>query len=127
MLLFTFYKVKSYILQPSQYKIGFVAIFSILVSYVAQSVISANQLGLAVLGWICLGALVGYKNLFETDEKNKDRNIENSITASLYLQSNAMGPVTPINSLGNWLMTAQVTIGWLWYLVFVYIFVDTSR
>ena len=61
LLLYTFYKVKSYILQPSQYKIGFVTVFSIFVSYIAQSVISANHLGLAVLGWICLGALVGYK------------------------------------------------------------------
>ena len=61
LLLYTFYKVKSYILQPSQYEIGFVAVFSIFVGYIAQSVISANHLGLAVLGWICLGALVGYK------------------------------------------------------------------
>ena len=67
-------------------------------------------------------ALIGYKNLFVTTEDNEDKNIENSVTASIYLQSNAMGPVTPKNSLGNWLMTAQVTMGWLWYLAFIFVF-----
>jgi len=66
-------------------------------------------------------ALIGYKNIFETDDKNKDKNIENSITASIMLQSNAMGSVSPINSLGNWLMTAQVAAGWLYFLCIIYI------
>jgi hypothetical protein len=66
-------------------------------------------------------ALVGYKNIFETNDKNKDKNIENSISASVMLQSNAMGSVTPINSLGNWLMTTQVAAGWLYFLCIIYI------
>lgn len=66
-------------------------------------------------------ALIGYKNHFETNDTNKDKNIENSVVASILLQSNAMGSVTPITSLGNWLSAAQVAIGWLWYLVIVYI------
>ena len=83
LLIYTFYKVKSFILQPSQYKIGFVAVFSIFVSYIAQSVISANQLGLAVLGWICLGALVGYKKIdLETSDLISTR-IKSTNTKSL--------------------------------------------
>ena len=68
-------------------------------------------------------ALIGYKNIFETNDKNKDKNIENSITASIMLQSNAMGSVSPINSLGNWLMSAQVLCGWLYFLSVIYIIV----
>ena len=66
-------------------------------------------------------ALIGYKNIFETTEENKDKNIENSITGSIMLQSNAMGSVTPINSLGNWLMTAQVAAGWIYFLAIIYV------
>ena len=66
-------------------------------------------------------ALIGYKNIFETTEENKDKNIENSITGSIMLQSNAMGAVAPINSLGNWLMTAQVGAGWLYFLAIIYV------
>jgi hypothetical protein len=68
-------------------------------------------------------ALIGYKNIFETNDTNKDKNIENSITGSIMLQSNAMGSVTPINSLGNWLMTAQVLFGWLYFLAIIYLVV----
>ncbi|AGE51661.1 hypothetical protein PBCVCviKI_672L [Paramecium bursaria Chlorella virus CviKI] len=66
-------------------------------------------------------ALIGYKNHFETNDTNKDKNIENSVIASIMLQSNAMGSVTPITSLGAWLSAAQVMVGWLWYLCIVYI------
>jgi hypothetical protein len=69
LLLYTFYQVRSYSLRPSQYKVGFVAIFSIFIGYIAQSLISANHLGLAVLGWICLGTLVGYS---KNELKNSD-------------------------------------------------------
>lgn len=68
-------------------------------------------------------ALIGYKNIFETDDKNKDKNIENSITASIMLQSNAMGSVSPINSLGNILMTAQVLCGWIYFLCLIYVII----
>lgn len=66
-------------------------------------------------------ALIGYKNIFGTTKENKDKNIENSITGSIMLQSNAMGTVTPINSLGNWLMTAQVAVGWTYFLCIIYV------
>ena len=62
-------------------------------------------------------ALVGYKELFEVTDENKEKNWENSVVASVMLQSNAMGDVTAKNSLGRWLMTAQVMCGWLWFMV----------
>jgi hypothetical protein len=66
-------------------------------------------------------SLIGYKELFETNETNKHKNIENSITASIMLQSNAMGNVVAKNSLGTWLMNAQVLLGWLYFVSFVYV------
>ena len=71
-------------------------------------------------------ALIGYKNIFETNVGivNKDNNIENSIVGSMMLQSNAMGIVKPINSLGNWLMTAQIALGWLYFLCLIYVIVS---
>jgi hypothetical protein len=68
-------------------------------------------------------ALIGYKNIFVTTDQNKDKNIENSIVASVMLQSNAMGSVSPINSLGSILMTLQVMFGWLYFLAIVYLIV----
>jgi hypothetical protein len=66
-------------------------------------------------------ALIGYKELFVTNETNEKKNIENSITASIMLQSNAMGSVVAKNSLGTWLMNAQVMLGWLYFVVIVYV------
>jgi hypothetical protein len=68
-------------------------------------------------------SLIGYKNIFETTAANKDRNIQNSITASIMLQSNAMGQVVPINPLGSWLMTVQTALGWLFFLSIIYLVV----
>ena len=61
--------------------------------------------------------LLGYKNHFEVNDENKDKNWENSVTASIMLQSNAMGQVTPTTSLGRWLSTAQTACGWMWFLI----------
>lgn len=62
-------------------------------------------------------ALIGYSKLFEVNDENKNKNWENSVVASVMLQSNAMGDVSAKNSLGRWLMTAQVMCGWLWFMV----------
>jgi hypothetical protein len=72
-------------------------------------------------------ALIGYKNIFETHDENKDKNIQNSIFGSMMLQSNAMGMVKPINSLGNWLSTVQVVLGWLYVLCLINIFVSDDN
>ena len=78
---------------------------------------------IAVFAFALTYALIGYKNIFVTTDQNKDKNIENSIMGSVMLQSNAMGSVAPINSLGAWLMTAQVAVGWLYFLAIIYLVV----
>ncbi len=79
LLIYTFYQVRYYILNPYHYNVGFVAVFSIFIGYIAQSLISANHLGLAVLGWICLGTLVGYT---KHDLRNSDLNSTHSKIAN---------------------------------------------
>ena len=96
---------------------------------------------ISVVVFALIYALIGYKNIFETTEQctketcpardctdatcpDKDKNIENSIVASLMLQSNAMGLVIPINTLGNVLMTAQTIISWLVLLAFIFLIID---
>jgi hypothetical protein len=43
----------------SDYKIPFTALTSAWIAYVAQSIISVNQLGLAVWGWALMGGIIG--------------------------------------------------------------------
>ena len=78
---------------------------------------------ICVVAFALTYSLIGYKNIFVTNDNNKDKNIENSITGSIMLQSNGMGTVAPINSLGNWLMTLQVATGWLLFLCVLYLIV----
>jgi O-antigen ligase len=40
---------------------GFTAVFAAWVAYIAQSVISINQIGLAVWGWVLSGLIIGYE------------------------------------------------------------------
>ncbi len=47
--------------RTSTYDVGFAAAAAGLIGYLAQSVISANHLGLAICGWIFLGSLIGYE------------------------------------------------------------------
>jgi hypothetical protein len=74
---------------------------------------------LFMIGFALAYGLVGYNKMFEVTDENKDKNWENSIVASVMLQSNAMGSVTPTTSLGRWLSMAQTFVGWAWYLAIV--------
>ena len=89
----------------------------------ASKVMSRAVVAPVIYALLCMAAfamvyaLIGYKELFEVTEENKDKNLENSVVASMMLQSNAMGDVTAKNSLARWLMTAQVMCGWGWFMV----------
>jgi hypothetical protein len=48
-----------YLRRTRNFSPAIVGLFSAWIAYVAQSVISVNQLGLAVWGWVLMGALVG--------------------------------------------------------------------
>lgn len=50
---------------------GFTAVFAAWVAYTAQSVISINQIGLAVWGWVLSGSIIGYEiNTRETTKNS---------------------------------------------------------
>ncbi len=66
-------------LRDRTYRPEFVAIASVWICYQLQSIISINQIGLAIWGWVLTGALVGYErasrnwstSTTETDEKSR--------------------------------------------------------
>jgi hypothetical protein len=43
------------------FDVGFAAVLGAWVAYLAQSLISINQLGLAVWGWVLMGTIIGYE------------------------------------------------------------------
>ena len=68
-ILVSFFAVKSLIFKPYPFNVGFATVLSVSVGYLAQAIISANHLGLAVWGWVSIGVLAGYrKNLSKNPE-----------------------------------------------------------
>ncbi len=57
--LLTVFAIVRFLRSNSGYKIPFTALTAAWISYVAQSIISVNQLGLAVWGWVLMGAIIG--------------------------------------------------------------------
>ena len=47
--------------RENKFNWGFIAIFGSFVAYEAQAVVSINQLGIGIWGWILLGLIVGYE------------------------------------------------------------------
>ena len=54
----------------------FTGLFAVWVAYQAQSIISLNQLGLAVWGWIISGLLIGYEINTRTENSSSDLKIQ---------------------------------------------------
>jgi len=69
LVLFTFWKAITTFKRLSSFDPYFVSIFAAWVAYQAQSVISINQLGLAVWGWALSGAIIGY-SIFVAKKSN---------------------------------------------------------
>jgi O-antigen ligase len=58
------------------FDVGFAAILGAWVAYLAQSLISINQLGLAVWGWILMGTIIGYE--INTREKIEIKGVKSA-------------------------------------------------
>jgi O-antigen ligase len=56
----TLIAVYRYMRRTESFSVGFIGLFAAWIAYVAQSLISVNQLGLAVWGWVLMGALIGF-------------------------------------------------------------------
>ena len=57
----TIFSAIKVIRRSTGFDVGFTAVLGAWVAYLAQSVISINQLGLAVWGWVLMGSIIGYE------------------------------------------------------------------
>jgi O-antigen ligase len=57
----TIFSAIKVIRRSAGFDVGFAAILGVWVAYLAQSLISINQLGLAVWGWVLMGTIIGYE------------------------------------------------------------------
>jgi len=72
----TIYSAVKVIRRSSGFDFGFAAVLGAWVAYLAQSVISINQLGLAVWGWVLMGAIIGYE--INTRENIEVKNVKSA-------------------------------------------------
>ena len=57
----TIFSAIKVIRRSSGFDVGFAGVLGAWVAYLAQSLISINQLGLAVWGWVLMGVIIGYE------------------------------------------------------------------
>jgi O-antigen ligase len=57
----TIYSAIKVIRRSTGFDVGFAAVLGAWVAYLAQSLISINQLGLAVWGWVLMGVIIGFE------------------------------------------------------------------
>ena len=72
----TIYSAIKVIRRSTGFDVGFAAVLGAWVAYLAQSLISINQLGLAVWGWILMGAIIGYE--INTREKIETKTVKSA-------------------------------------------------
>lgn len=61
LIIFTFHSALKVFRRTPQFDVLFSSVFAGWVAYLAQSFISISQLGLAIWGWIFMGAIIGYE------------------------------------------------------------------
>jgi O-antigen ligase len=72
----TIFSAIKVIRRSTGFDVGFAAVLGAWVAYLAQSVISINQLGLAVWGWILMGSIIGYE--INTREKIEVKSVKSA-------------------------------------------------
>jgi len=72
----TIYSAIKVIRRSTGFDVGFAAVLGAWVAYLAQSVISINQLGLAVWGWVLMGSIIGYE--INTREKIEVKSVKSA-------------------------------------------------
>ncbi len=66
--------------RSTEFNAEFTAMFAAWVAYLAQSMISINQIGLAIWGWVFTGAIIGYEiHTRERPERSEPRPVHTSI------------------------------------------------
>lgn len=78
----------------SPYDGTFVALAVVWICYQVQSLISINQIGLAIWGWVLTGALVSYERLLQSNGQLEESKVSIKGKKSK-ISPNSQGPVTP--------------------------------
>jgi O-antigen ligase len=76
-------KIVQMIKSSNNMHVSYISICAAWVSYQAQSLISINQIGLGIIGWILLGLVLGYQPNSEIDHSQK-RSIKSNQTSSSF-------------------------------------------
>ena len=83
--------------RSSNFEPVFTGLFAVWIAYQAQSVISLNQLGLAVWGWIISGLIIGYEiNGRNEIEDVKIRKLSKNDRTALVLADQKVLPITSV-------------------------------
>jgi O-antigen ligase len=72
----TIFSAIKVIRRSTGFDVGFAAVLGAWVAYLAQSLISINQLGLALWGWVLMGSIIGYE--INTREKIQVKSVKSS-------------------------------------------------
>jgi hypothetical protein len=72
----TIFSAIKVIRRSTGFDVGFAAVLGAWIAYLAQSVISINQLGLAVWGWVLMGSIIGYE--INTREKIEVKSVKSA-------------------------------------------------
>ncbi len=81
-------KIASYMKSGSR-NLYFEGVIAIWIAFLAQSIISINQIGLAVWGWAFTGLVIGWSYSSETEPKTNSKRARSSLTAG-----NSLDPKT---------------------------------
>lgn len=80
LILFTAQSALKVMRRSSEFNAVFTAMLAAWVAYLAQSLISLNQIGLAIWGWVLMGAIIGYEiNTRERSERLKPKPVQTTI------------------------------------------------
>jgi O-antigen ligase len=82
----TIYSAIKVVRRSTGFDVGFAAVLGSWVAYLAQSLISINQLGLAVWGWVLMGVIIGYEiNTREKTEAIKIKPVQSTVAVGMGL------------------------------------------
>ena len=105
-----------------KYDVTAVVLSASWVGYQAQSIVSINQIGLAIWGWVLTGLLVGYEKVSTSKKKTEDLQQDSKASAKKIAKPQIISPqlvvgvgmaigailaVPPMSSDGRWFMATQ--------------------
>jgi O-antigen ligase len=90
-ILVTIVSIARVVLTQTQIDLNFIALCSGWVAYQAQSLISINQLGLGVIGWVMTGLIIGYEKSSRLKDHSEFNSRADNTSSSMYTRVKAKG------------------------------------